>query len=114
MRAGPKELNEDFVRSLLDNRSVIMVTCFGLKRSRLMATAQVGRLLAIQQGDRTAPEEVGDDLWAGNVGGCWPMATSTLSTRSFGASPYPLGRHFSKWSPLRNTPGQRSSRKRRG
>jgi hypothetical protein len=25
MNAGPKELNEDFVRSLLDNRSVIMV-----------------------------------------------------------------------------------------
>ena len=57
MNAGPKELNEDFIRSLPDNGPVVMVNLLRFKRGvggwrRL----RVGCLLAIQQGDFTAPK----------------------------------------------------------
>jgi hypothetical protein len=42
VNAGPKELNEDFIRSLPDNGPVVMVNLLRFKGSRLMATAQAG------------------------------------------------------------------------
>ena len=42
MNAGPKELNEGFVRNLPDNGPVVMVNLLRFKGSRRMATAQDG------------------------------------------------------------------------
>ena len=54
MNAGPKELNEGFVRSLPDNGPVVMVDLLRFKRSRLTATAQGGNPTRVQQSNSTA------------------------------------------------------------
>ena len=56
MNAGAKELNESFVRSLPDNGPVVMVNLLRFKRIGGWRRLRLGRLLAIQQSDSTAPK----------------------------------------------------------
>ena len=71
MRAGPKELNEDFVRSLLDNRSVIMVNLLRFKAESADGDGS-GWDAYSRYSKAIAPllKEVGGTIfWAGNVEG---------------------------------------------
>ena len=105
MNAGPKELNEGFVRSLPDNGPVVMVNLLRFKKE--LADGNGSGWDAYSRYSKAIQPLIkgveGAILWAGNMR-VRPTATSTPSTGSLWCWSVTLrGLLFSKWSPPRNT-----------
>ena len=105
MNAGPKELNEGFVRSLPDNGPVVMVNLLRFKKE--LADGDGLGWDAYARYSKAIPPLLrgSEERSSGQVTSrVRPMATSTPSTGSLWCwSVTLLGRLFSKWSPRRNT-----------
>ena len=115
MNAGPKELNEGFVRSLPDNGPVVMVNLLRFKKE--LADGDGSGWDAYSRYSKAIQPLIkgveGAILWAGDIEGA---AYGDLNAKHWGgAGPLPFADCFSQNGHLPGIrAGQRSSRKRRG
>jgi len=116
MNAGPKELNEGFVRSLPDNGPVVMVNLLRFKRKS--ADGDGSGWDAYLRYSKAVPRPLkgvgGTILWAGNVEGAAYGDHEAKRWEFGGAGSLPFSEGFSQNGHLSGIrSGQRSSRKRR-